>query len=459
MATTGCMGSERKAAGRVRGRRVGKGGAALCGNSCSAQESNLPLPPEIWARILFLASSSLKDLSTFSSVNRLSRSASWDPPSCKAALICKLFGTTQALLHIDQFGFLPDAPNILSCLLKTKLTGSESGQDLALQPQGHVDRNCALHPPHSCPVFWSLFVSNTLPDPVPDHRIPSRGGRRRRQPLDFHPKPSQRPPLSSSQRFSLAILLIQEGGLDPSLHGVSLLLPAARAESPDVLKFLTSVSVFPLDSMGRALAQAMQYGRKDQIAILVGAGALTASWAAETGPDCLLQAISNGDVGTCAVLLDGGVEPSALGLERACGSGKVDIVRELLRAGARVTPAGIHAAIKWRHVEILKALAERKPAGVFPEWESLNHAVGLHDEALVRLVLSMGVTRRPGKHETALAEWDALSIAAWDGSETLVRILLEAGLPVSEAAEEKVVEALKNDIEQRIKAERIEVTL
>ncbi|KAI8851410.1 hypothetical protein BC829DRAFT_387361 [Chytridium lagenaria] len=337
------------------------------------EESRLPVPAEIWFQILLLASSSLRGFANLSSVNRLSRTVSWNSPSCKADLIMRLHGPDKALLNIKRFGFLPDSFEILSCLLHHRRLSARPNHlhsDFGKVPPDH----CSSHDALDCPVFWILFSSNSLPDS--NNNVRRRGGRR----CVEQSRTSQPPQLSLENRFRLASLLIVKGHLNPSHHGASLLLTAARSPNSSILRFILSLTSFPSDALGKALRHSIQFHLPEQTRILVEAGAITSVWASEAGLDCLLHSITNKDAETC--------------------TGSSHIVKNMLDAGGQPS------------FDVLLLFKTCKPDNVVPEWETLDRAVEMH-------MIEMGVMRRPRKRAI---EWDAMAIAAADGCVEILKI-------------------------------------
>ncbi|KAJ3112412.1 hypothetical protein HDU96_004591 [Phlyctochytrium bullatum] len=372
--------------------------------------SGLPLPPELWAHILHLAASSLSNLAELASVNRTARTLAWDSPSSKAGVLLRLHGDEQAaLLHIQSFGFLPDAAEIASCLFRQRSRSARSADNCG------SSNLCAGHSSYDCPLRWVLFSTSSssssslsLSSPLSSSTTSSAPRRRR-----HHPVATPRPPLPWSHRETLAARLLTH--LTPLEHGDALLLPATRAASPAPLALLINRLAPPPLLLARCLRQAIQFGRTAQASMLAAAGALTPAWATEHGADALVQCVA-GPLGdnddddgagsprddaedtanaVAELLMDHGVEASARAVEAAAGLGRERAVRMLLARGAACTAAAVRSAVRGRHAGVLRAVIEaarvprQRMRVVAPERETLETAVTLRNAEMVGLVLEM----------------------------------------------------------------------
>ncbi|KAJ3095605.1 hypothetical protein HDU97_006776 [Phlyctochytrium planicorne] len=411
--------------------------------------SHLPLPPEIWSQVLVVASSSLGDMARLSTVNRIARETCWHPPSCKASLIVKLYGVESALKNLERYGYLSDALDVLKCLVSGTFDGGKVSRDCGSTHQDGRD----------CPLFWVLFRSNTATFAQSAFRLSaeplqtsSRSRRfRHKNPKDCHHNGAtshldHRPKLSltPAERFAIAKFLIHHANLNPSHHAESLLMPAARAESPSILQFLADNATFTPSQLCQPLRHAVQFQRPSQVKILVSLGAVTKSWIARHGHDALCHAIQNADLETCRLLLERGVEATDSALAQAASQGLESMVEVLIEYGAAITPLCIHFAAKARNLRILQALANSKPPAIFPGAHTLEWVVGLNDLEMVKVVLEMGISGyglQVGK-----GHWDAFSIAVVDGNVEAVKLLVEAGLRPPPCALERARKVAKDEI-------------
>ncbi len=121
-------------------------------------------------------------------------------------------------------------------------------------------------------------------------------------------------------------------------------------------------------------------------------------------------------------------------LRKAAKSGDIDLVRNLITAGADVNDAGrgpkltaLHLAVEGRHIEVVKLLLDSGSEINTPVWSPLHVAAAAGHQNMALMLLDLGAEIEAGENTQTPTP---LHVAVWAGNESMVSLLIERGADI-----------------------------